>query len=884
MKLYRLLLRVYPRAFRERYAAEMERTLTRLMELQKQTGQPRRWRMWLGVSWDAVAGGVVARQKQFMARARLTKDPATPGQFRKAPMGGLGMDVRYALRTLVRQPVFAVTAIVTLALGIGANTAIFSVAYGLLLRPLPYPDPDQLVLVWSQNHGRGWQRTDVPLSDAWEWRTRTKAFEDLAVLGRSSPNLTGMERPERLEARTVTTNVLSVFGVQPVLGRDFATADGEPGAQPAAVLMHGFWERRFGGDASIIGRTVTLDGEPHTVIGVTPREFVFPYGSPDLFLPFRIDPATAPRTNHSHVAIARLAPGVTLERAQREVQEVSESLEREFPESNAGWSAHVVFLHADLVGDIGRQVSLVLMGAVGFVLLMACVNVANLLLARANGRRREVAIRAALGAGRGRMIRQLLTESLVLALAGAAIGVVLAFAGVTAIAASMPSDLPGVFHFAVDPPVLLFALALAVGATLVFGLVPAVRASAASAAELREDSRAGTGRRSRRLGGFLVIAQTALAVVLLVGGGVMTRGVAHMQRQDLGYQPRGVLTMRLTPPAAKYAGVTELNAFYDEVLERVRALPGVVAAGTIHTLPLAGSNSSNSYTVPGVVTPEGGYPSRMGYVSPGYFEAMAIRLVRGRPVTMEDRADAPPVAWVNEALVRRVFGPDDPIGRTLEMHGGVVTIVGIVPDMRERALLRPPEPSIYLPVAQQSARSRSLAIRTTSDPNALAAAVQRAIWEVDPDQPVYAVQAMTDLLDTSVSPFRLVATLMLIFALISLLLGAVGIYGVTSFAVVRRTHEIGIRVAMGAERRGVILLIVGEGMRRAAIGLVLGVGAALLLSRALVSLLVGVSATDPATFIVVIVALLIVTFLGAYLPARRAARLDPVRALGGAQL
>jgi predicted permease len=834
---------------------------------------------------DVVAGGIRFRLRPSLRRALLSGGRDGVNQETNVrswgSMATLTADIRYAVRTLVRQPVFALTAMVTLGLGIGANTAVFSIVYGLLFRPFPYEDADRLVMLWSGNPERGWTRTDVSPADVEDWRGRTSVFSDVAVIGRSSLNLSGDDRPERLEAQAVTANVFGVLRTPPVIGRDFEVSDDRPGAAATAILTWGLWQRRFAGDPAVVGRTLNLDEEAHTVIGVLPREFVAFEGAPEVFVPLRQTLSEVSRTAHAYMAIGRLLPGVTFERANRDVAAVAATLAAEYPETNEGWTGSVVSLRDDVVGPVGMQTSAVLTGAVAFVLLMACVNVANLLLARANGRRRELAIRTALGAGRSRVIRQLLTESLLLAVGGAAVGVFLAYFGVQAIVATLSGTyVPALFTFGVDPAVLAYALGVAVVATLLFGLVPAIRSSSASSVELREEGRTGEGRRSKRFGGSLVVMQTALAVVLLVGGGMMMRSVAAMHSQDLGYDTADVLTLRLSPPDAKYPDTESLDRFYDDVLARVRAQPGVRSAGTIQSLPLRGSNSVNTYTIAGESSPESsGYPARMGYVSTGYFEAMGIRIVRGRTIAETDTEDAPAVALVNETLARQRFGDADPIGRVVSFSHEDHEIVGVVVDMRERSLLRDPEPSIYVPVAQSPVRSRNIAIRTTADPAALAQVVQRQVLAVDPTLPAYQVQPMSALFEMRIAPFRLIAGMMLAFAAVSLLLGAVGIYGVTSYAVGRRTTEIGIRMAIGAERSSVVRMIVREGLVRATIGVAIGLTLAVPLSFGLQGLLVGVNPGDPLTFAAVAVVLVLVTFLGAWLPARRAAKLDPVRAL-----
>lgn len=784
-------------------------------------------------------------------------------------------DLRYALRTLGRQPVFALAAILTLMLGIGANTAIFSIVYGLLFRPLPYPDAGRLVMAWSSMPERGWTHTDVSPADVVDWEGAPSVAE-FAVIGRESVNLTGEEQPLQIEAKQVTPNLFRLLGTQPKPGRDFAVSDGEPGAAPVVILSYGFWQRQYGGRPDVVGGTIQLNGEAVTVVGVLPADFRYPDADPSVFVPFREALTSWSRSNHAYNAIGRLAPGATVDGASAEVEQIAARLAGEYAETNEGWTASVVSLHADLLGDTARQASVVLMAAVLLVLLMACVNVANLLLARGNARRREMAVRSALGSGRWRLVRPMLVESLVLALGGGSLGVLLAVYGTRIIVAALPADVPPVFHFAVDTPVLVFALAASLVATLLFGLAPAARGAAVSARELGNRGSV-RGRSSRRFGSALVVTQTALAVVLLLGGGIMMRSVSSMRSQETGWTADGVLTLRTTPPSSKYEDAGALQRFYDDALERIRAVPGVGAAGTIQSLPLAGANNVSSYTFEEESATEG-HPARIARLSAGYLEAIGARMLRGRSFLPTDDTTGSKVAVVNETLARRV-GEREVIGRTLRLNGDSWTVVGVVGDMLERALTRAPEPSIYLPAAQSATRSRSFVVRTVVDPLTTVDAIRRAVWAVDPEQPVFEVRPLASLIDVRVGPFRVIAGLMLCFAVVSLLLGGVGVYGVTAYAVGGRTNEIGVRIALGADRGEVVRMITREGMRRAVLGLAIGLLAGFGFTRAMAALLVGVSPTDPLTFGSVVLLLLAVTLLATWLPSRRAARLDPLRAL-----
>jgi len=796
-------------------------------------------------------------------------------------MGTLVSDLRYALRSLARRPVFAISAMLTIAIGIGANASVFTVVNGFLFTPLPYETPDELVMIWSAHPGLGWSETDVNPADAWDLRERSSTLEDLTVFEGDGFNLTGGDAPELVSAVRVTPNFLSVMGRQPVLGRDFRASEIGEGRDRVAILMDGFWERRFGRDRDVLGSTLMLDGEAVVVIGIMPPEFLFHDDRPDLLRPWNYDMADAPRGGHSAEVIARLGEGVGIDAARQELATIARDLETEH-EENEGWTVEVVSLHEQVVGDIAGQASVVLMAAVGFILLMACVNVANLLLARGSGRAREIAVRVALGAGRGRIVRQLLTESFLIALVGGAAGLAAAFWGYRAIVAGLPPALPPVFRFGMDATVLLFTVSITVGAAIMFGLIPAMRITDRSAGISRAGGRAGTSRATSRFGATLVVIQTAMAVVLLVGGGLLMKSVAGMRTQDFGFEPENVLTARVSLPAAEYPTQEASDAYWRDVTARIRALASVEEVGTTQSHPLGGSNWGRTIRIAGQDLAEDQARSvRLTLASPGLFEALRFRMLRGRTFTESDGAGSSPVAIVNEAFVERYLGPDDdPLAQTITSgEEWSATIIGVVHDVVERAIDRGPEPSMYIPISEQNVTVRSLVIRTAGDPADVVGDVRSAVWSVDGDIPIYGVQTMEALVEERVGGFSIIGTLMGVFALLSLILGAVGIYGVTAYAVGQRRSEIGVRLAMGAERIDVIRMVVWEGARRALFGLLIGLAAAAFVGGAMSQILIGVSPRDPAIFATVVLVLASVSLLGLYVPARRAAQVDPVQAL-----
>lgn len=709
-RLYRLLLGAYPPEHRERYGPEMEDAFLALLRLdEERSGTWGRLRCWTGAVTDALLRGTAVRLGLAGGGVRETKRLKT-GVMKT--MGTMLSDARYALRALFRRPVFAATAILTIALGIGANASVFTLVDGFLFTPLPYEDPQELVSLWGENPELGWSDTDISPANAWDWRERASALEDLAVFYDDGFNMTGDGTPELVWGLRVTPNVFRLLGRSPVLGRDFLPEEIGEGNDRVAVLTHGFWQRRFGGDPDVLGSILTLDGLQYTVVGITPPDFVFLDERPDLFVPMDVHPTEADRDGHYGEAVARLADGATLERARKEV-----------------------------VG-----------GA-----------------------------------------RQVLTESLVLAVLGGGLGLLLAVWGYKGIVAALPSNLPPVFRFGLDGSVLALVVGITVPSALIFGVAPALKAGEAEMQALREGGRGSQGRSTGRMGSTLVVVQTAMAVILLVGGGLLMKSLSGMRNQDFGFDPDNVLTVRIAPPGSTYPEAEDLRSFWNAVEDRVAELPGVVAVGRTQSHPLMGSNWGRTITIAGQEDTE--RTVRLTYTSPGLFDALGFRVLEGRGIT--------------EAVP----------------------------------------------------------------------AVQEAVWSVDPNIPLYDVETMEALVERRIGGFAVIGYLMGTFALLSLILGAVGIYGVTAYAAGQRTGEIGVRMAMGAERGDVVRMVVAQGGRRAVLGLIIGLVGAFLLTGAMGQVLVGVSPRDPVTFLGVTLVLGVVSFLGLWLPARRAARVDPVRAL-----
>ncbi len=806
-------------------------------------------------------------------------------------------DVRFALRGLRRAPGFAATAILTLALGMGATTAIFSVIRTVLLSPLPYAQPQRRVMVWSR--WKSFDKTWVANGEVAGYR-RLPAFESVAAWEIDQANLTGGGDPIRVGVAGVTANTFATLGSKPLLGRSFSEAEDRPGGAPVIVLEYGVWQNRFGGDPAVIDTVVELDGVARRVVGVMPRGFALPTDFTEnaaeptqVFIPAQIDFSENEHGNHSYYAAATLARGATAQRASAELKTLTAQWTREgiYPEAMR-FEAFAVPVEEEIRGG-ARGALFLVFGAVGFLMLMACANVANLLLARAEGRQREISVRAAIGAGKARLTRQLLTESLVLAAAGGLLGLALAWAGVRVIAAKGAAGLPALAPIGIHPPMLLFAAVLTILTTFLFGFAPAVQTLRLNLSESLRDgaSNASAGRRRQSLRAVLAGVQMALAVLLLLGAGLMLRTLDALMRIDLGFQPEHVLTVQLRPPEATYAKPESVVALYRALLERVRGLPGVRAAGLVRSLPLAASIGDWGLDVEGFVeTPGNNAKGDWQVVSDGAFEALGERLLRGRTLLPSDTAEAQPVALVNETLARTYWPGQDPIGKRLRMGSSTkrpwMTVVGLVKDVRHNGVTAAIKEKFYVPYAQfpiardgDAARGMTLVVRVASDPMSLVNPIRAEVRRLDPRLPIASVRPMTDVVDASMATPRLTGSLLSIFAGLALVLAAIGVAGVLAYLVSRRRREIGIRMALGASRANVLGLVMRRGVAYAGAGIGAGIVAAFFLTRLMEGLLFGVAPRDPLTFLVVSAILLAIAAAASLIPALRAAQVDPLEAL-----
>ncbi len=794
----------------------------------------------------------------------------------------LARDVQYALRMMRRSPGFTAVVVLTLALGIGANTAMFSIVDAILIRPLPYSDPDRLVTAGeTQVNSRGYGGFSA--GSLMDWRERPLPFSNLAGWANHGFNLSGAEGlPERIDGMLVSWDFFETLGVRPVRGRAFGAADDLPGAPRVAVIGYPLWQRRFGADAGIIGRSLLVDGKPCTIIGVMPASFRFFYG-PEMWMPLALPRTGANRNRYYLGGVARLKPGTSVSQAQAQAGAVAKSLHAADPNSKQIWTAAVAPLKDGYVVQTERRRLGVLLGAVGFVLLIACANVANLLLARASARQRELAVRAALGAARARLARQLLTESVLLALGGGVMGALVAFAAAKAVPALVsPTLLQGRPEIAVDARVLVFTLTLSILTGLFFGAFPAWRASRLHVQDaLKDGGRGSRGSRAHtRARGVLVVAEVSLSLVLLISAGLMIRSLAALQAVDLGFRRDHLLTMRLAMSSERYATAAAIREFYRQVLERTASIPGVRAASVSLGRAPWETPEATAFQIVGQPPPPPGKVLAAGLerVSRDYFRAVGIGLRKGRFFNASDDENAPPVAIVNETFVAMYLASEEPVGARL-LQRKPLEIVGVVGDIKFGGPQASAVPFLYLPVAQAPAVNGALVLHTTGDPASMAGMVRTAVAAIDRDTPITAVKTMDQLALDSMSHPRAQTGLMTVFAALALVLSTLGIYGVMSYSVAQSTQEMGIRVALGAGRSDILRLVLLKGLLLTGAGLLAGLAGAFALTRLLTSLLFQVKATDPWTFGGVVLLLALVALLAAFIPARRATRVDPVVAL-----
>lgn len=804
-------------------------------------------------------------------------------------MQSLWQDLRFAARTLVKRPGFTLIAVTTLALGIGASTAIFTVVDGALLRGLPYKSPDRLYHLWEKRPHKEYSQREFSYPDYQDYQQNT-VFEGLAGYTGGGAILSGRGEPEPLAAPSATANFFSVLGVEPIIGRTFQPGEDKPGGPRVAVLTYGLWQRKFGGDRAVLNQAVTLNGESYTVIGVLPASFQFALRPADLWLPYQPNENQLTRRfMHGTNLIARLKSDVSVEQAQAELSMIASRIEHQYNDSHAGTGATLISLQDQIVGSI-RPILLVLLAAVGFVLLIACANVASLLLTRSLSRQKEVAIRAALGANRWRVVRQLLTESLLLSVVGGAAGLLVAYWGVPALVAAIPEGqltaMPFLKSLHIDAGILAFSFALSLLTGLVFGLAPALHSSRLDLNEvLKEGGRNASAGAGHRLRSAMVMTEIALAVVLLVGAGLMMKSLLHLLAVNVGFKTQNLLTMTVILPATKYSEANRQVSFYQDLREHIQSLPGVGGVGTVDILPLNGGNTTRFTVEDDPIPPPGQeIEANIRTIDESYFQTLGIPLVAGRMFDERDKADGPGVVIIGKSVADRLFPGRDPIGKRI-VYSGIKAppdlIVGVAGDVKITGLDEALKPVLYFPFRQAPGPVTTLVVRTTGDPNALTSSVRNEIRNLEPEVALFNMRTMDEMISTSPASFmrRFPALLISIFAGVALLLASIGIYGVVSYSVTQQTHYIGVRMALGARTSDILKMVLKQGLFLAFAGIGIGVLAAFALMRLLRSLLFEVQANDAATFAFVVATLFVVALLACYLPARRATRIDPLVAL-----
>jgi predicted permease len=836
-------------------------------------------------------GNVLAPALKRLER-RVPQNPIQMGTERRTNMiSDLRQDLRYGLRMLLKNPGFTAIAVLALALGIGANSAIFSVVNTLLLRPLPYKNPSQLVVIWENATHLGFPKNTPSPANFLDWQKQNTLFEGMGAFAERSFNLTGIGEPERLDGRRVSANLFDLLGVKPILGRTFVTEEDKPGTK-VVLLNESLWKRRFGSDPGVIGRALALNGESYTVVGVLPNNVRLPaFGNwrDQVWVPLAFPPEEAAgRGNHFLEVIGRMKPGVNLAQAKAEMETIAGRLAQQYPEYNTRISTVITPLQEEMVGNM-KPALLILLGAVAFVLLIACANVANLLLARAAARHKEIALRLALGADRARLTKQLLVESVLLSMLGGVVGLVLAYAGLQVLTRFIPPDVAHAEGIAIDAKVLGFTLLVALVTGLFFGLAPASQAANFNLNDtLKEGGRdSGAGPRGKRLRSALVIAEVAVSFILLIGAGLLINSFMHLRNLDPGFHADHLLTLNVDLSETKYPDNPKRTAFFDDVVRRVQALPGVRSVAVAGNLPFTYNGDSMPIGVEGIPDPPPDQSPDVIFraIGPGYFSTMGIPLVRGRDFNDQDALESNLAVVVSEKTARHYWPNDDPIGKRIK-NGSTTsdapwrTVIGVVKDVRQNDFIAEPKMQMYFTYRQlRSLMPNALIVRTAVDPLSMAASVRNAIWAVDKDQSVANIDSMEHIVAGAVARQRFSMLLLAIFAGIALILAAVGIYGVMSYSVAQQTREIGIRMALGAQRSDVLKMTVKQGLRLVVFGLIIGLAAAFILTRVMASLLFGISATDPLTFISISLILLAVAILASYLPALRATRVDPMIAL-----